>query len=222
MAQSPTKATNADIPLAFVNHELLFSAPLFDRSTIARSLFESLGQRNLRIENSYERPNPSTPPEIQTVLELPKYRCIISVGMRAVAVQVTNPAWLDAEKIGEIADSALEILRSNRPPVLATQRSTLALHVVPRETSIADITAKFAPRTLPSIAPTQALAYGLSIYAADRSILIDSSAQYPNGLFLRLVRSYPAQESIQEITRMLRADESSLLTDLGLRVELDA
>ncbi len=61
--------------------------------------------------------------------------------------------------------------------------------------------------------------YGVSVYFGDYSFVIDGSAVFPGGVFVKLLRTFPPEKQFDEMAKVLYEDEQSVLKRLGLKLQ---
>jgi len=61
--------------------------------------------------------------------------------------------------------------------------------------------------------------YGFSVYYTDYSFVMDSSASFPGGVFIKLIRNFASEKRFEEMAAILYKDEETALRRLNLKLK---
>lgn len=61
--------------------------------------------------------------------------------------------------------------------------------------------------------------FGVSAYYGDFSFVIDGSAMFPNGLFIKLTRGFQPGTRFEEMADTIYKDEEKVLRRLGFKIQ---
>jgi hypothetical protein len=129
-----------------------------------------------------------------------------------------DPNWEEAEMITKLARAGIDAVITNTKAEIASQQLVLAMHLKPQFQSIREITSRFIQISDQSLIGNDVRAYGFSIYKDNSSLVVDSSNLYPEGLFVRLARTFGPETPFEDITNTLYKDEARALELLELRL----
>lgn len=215
--------SHADVPLSFLEYKVLFKEPIFEawdrHSAIVRATYDAFREWNIGLESISGKQQPANAGEIQFTFSLLNGRASFNVGLGFASIFVTNPSWEEAELITKLASRGIEAVRTSTKAENERQVITLAMHLKPMDASIRDLTSRFVRADALSVMGNKVRAYGFSVYLEDSSWLVDSSALYPDALFVRITRTFVPTMSFQEVATTLKKDEDSLLDLLQLRLD---
>jgi len=222
MPDTPTK-TPARIPISFLEYRMEYGEPFFELqklySLIAAGLFEAYKNWNVRLENIAFKQNPSNLGEVSLSVALPGGRYVLNVGLAATSFIVSNPYWQEAETIQKAAETGISVVRTATGVSVKSQRATLGMHLQAVTGQIAEFPGELM-RVDHNILPGKgSRGFGISVYKEDLTWVVDTSAQFPGGLFMKIDRSFEPKVSLGEIASRLNEDEEKLFDLLGLEVE---
>lgn len=136
----------------------------------------------------------------------------IRIGLGQVTFSVANPAWEQVPKLLPIIDEVARSIRDIAGDLPSWQQLTLAFHVTPGEVDFRTATSALVN---PS-AVGEWLFYGVGLYGADNSLVIDKSLRHEGAAFVRLQRKYAGNAALADIAARLFEDEVGALRLLGI------
>lgn len=205
-----------------MDYRVFYKEPVFDlwdrRGAVAQTLFRAFRQWNVGAENINRSPNPADSGESLVSVELLNKRVLFSVGLTSAGAVVTRPAWDEQAQLLAIASAGIEAVRSILTVSMSRQVVSLAMHLQPQGRTILDITSNFVRPIAAFAGQDTPTAFGFSVYSENAAWVVDRSALFSNTLFIRLTRSFPADQTLAEVANTLRKDEEKTLGILGLRI----
>ena len=158
---------------------------------------------------TFQRPSTAPPPQMRVV-----------VRWSSLTVSVDQPDWSGSESIARLCSTALEtIVRVANVPV-QSQQVSLNMHVQSKTTPRSDLTGVLLTPQARELMDGAIVGQGLILHRENAMILIDNSAAFANGLFVRIQRTFDNAAGIGQIAEILLRDERKLWDVLGLEGEL--
>jgi hypothetical protein len=158
---------------------------------------------------TFNRPVSAPPPQMR-----------VAVRWSSLTVSVDRPDWSEAESISKLCGAALETLaRISNVPV-QSQQVTLSFHVQSKTTPRNELTGVLLTPQARELLNGAILGQGLILHRENAMILIDNSAAFANGLFVRIHRTFDSAASIAQMADILLTDEQKLWDILNLEGEL--
>ena len=213
----------ADIPFSFVEYQATFRDPIFEvwelRSALLAAVFRALHEWDARLEKVTWKQNPTNAAEVQVMFALPSVEAVFRDSLGGATLFVNNPDWSKSDVIGKIARVGTAAVLGVSKGEIGKQHLTLAMHLMPTEGSIHDITSRYVRFEDAGSMAGQVRAYGFSIYRENCAWVVDSSALYVDALFVRISRTFSPTTPFSEVASELSREESDLLNLLQLRLE---
>ena len=138
------------------------------------------------------------------------------MGIRGVTISVLNLDWSRAPLLTSTFQSAVDALKTSIQRELEGQQITLGLHLKPGARPFRERMTRFVSSK--ALGSDDAKVFGVSVYYPDYAFAIDSSGAVPDGLFVKIVRTFNAQKRFEEMASILYKDEEAVLHRLGLRL----
>jgi len=154
--------------------------------------------------------------EAHISFSLPSLFSTILVGIRGVTISVLNADWSRIPLLTSVLQSAVDALKAGIQKELEAQQITLAFHLKPGAKAFRERMTRFVNSK--ALASDDAKSFGVSVYYPDSAFVIDSSGVVPDGLFVKVVRTFSAQKRFEEIATVLYKDEEAVLHRLGLKL----
>jgi len=216
-------STIAEIEHSFFEYRANFKQPMVSLlkselhgETVA-ALYKALAPWAVGLENIIWNQAAKSLGEVQLGVTVPSLFAGIQVGVGGLVMNVVNPDWTRAPQILSLFQTALDTLRGTIVEELQSQETALGFHVRPGRKPFREIVTQFVNSKL--LESEDAKMFGVSVYYGDSSFVIDSSAVLPDGVFIRLTRSFPELVSFEEMAGIIYRDEESVLRRLGLKLQ---
>jgi len=219
----PEELSIANIQQPFLEYRANYKEPItllcFDKrqGENITTLHKALAPWQLTFENISWNQAAKNLGEAQLTIAVPSQFASIHVGISNVTATVLKPDWSRAPVLISLFQTGLDALRTSIGQDFQTQQITLGLHLMPgtkpfRETIKQFVNAK-------ALGSDDGAFFGVSVYHADHAFVIDSSAPFPGGVFVKVVRNFAPEKKFEEMAAIVHKDEVSVLSLLGLKLE---
>lgn len=213
----------ADIQMPFLEYRAPYKDPItsiwFGRQQgeIVDALLKALSPWQVRLENVTWNQAAKTLGEAQLTFGVPSLLSTLNVGVGSLTITALNPDWSRAPILASLFQTAVDALKQSIRQELQSQQVTLGFHLKPgakpfRETLTQFVNAK-------ALGVDDASFFGVSAYYSDFSFVLDASASFPAGVFVKLVRNFGAEKRFEEMATVLSKDEETVLHRLGLTLK---
>lgn len=209
----------ADIPESYFEYVARFEKPMFRAWSIPNKCIEALypevSSYGATLGDVTWNQETKSARDLQIVINVPKLRATLRVGLEAAVFNVSNPDWSEGPQLIEAFQRSLAAIRHAGEATVSSQEVALAMHVRPGKTT------KPFRDVLASLIDTkrigEAQAFGLVTYNDDSSTLIDKSTRYADAVFIRVFRTFPPSREFVAIAAQIYEDESKALALFGLQ-----
>ncbi len=219
----PDELTIADIQLPFLEYRAAYKEPITSiwfgkqQGEIINALLKALSPWQVNLENITWNQTAKNLAEAQLTFAVPSLFSSFNVGVGGLTITVLNPDWSRAPTFVSLLQAGLDALKRSIGQELQTQQVTLGFHVKPGARPFREIVSQFVnTKTLGS---EDAAFYGVSAYYGDYSFVIDGSASFPGGVFIKLIRSFASEKRFEEMAAILYKDEETTLHRLHLKLK---
>ncbi len=158
---------------------------------------------------TFQRPTTLPPPQMRVALR-----------WSTLTVSVDQPDWTEAASIAKLCTIAQQTATRVGGAQLKSQEVSLAMHVQSETTPRSEITEVLLTPSARELLDGNLLGQGLIVHRENGMILIDNSAVFANGLFIRIQRKFDASVTLDRAGEVLLQDEEKLWNILGLEGEL--
>jgi hypothetical protein len=213
----------ADVRKPFFAYRLFFQDPLFDLDELdnvaSKAAFLAFRPWNISLENVTFKEDAANLAEEATTFSFLNGKITFSITPGGCSIGVTDANWSDTELVANIVAAGTQAVLKAIGATVDKQLGSILMHLIPGTGTTLDITSKIVRFDAPNIvgAPVQTL--GFAVHRDDLLWVVDKSAHFQNGLFVRLDRWFLASDSFEQIAIQLNDDESKLLDMLGLEVD---
>jgi hypothetical protein len=139
-----------------------------------------------------------------------------ALGLGKVHVRAENLDWTEADQFVSSHVAALEAVRKKGGVQIQSQQLVVQMHIQLKDRSRKDVTAPLLSPVAANLLKGQPDFSGVLLFQGKAIFVIDASAAYANGLFVRISREHPADATLYELAAALRKDEEQLFSVLGL------
>ena len=137
--------------------------------------------------------------------------------MGAIGTSILNPDWSRVSQFVSLFQTAADTARAVTGQTFKSQQTTLGFHLIPDKTSFRNALSRFV--NLANLDAEGAKMFGVSAYFDDFSFVIDASAVFPEGVFIKLNRTYSGEVRFEQMADTIHKDEESVLRLLGLKIQ---
>jgi hypothetical protein len=209
------------IPLASAEYQARFERPYIgfianDRPRAFEAVVAALLPFNLRLANT-EVIVTGTPADHKVIFKIPERGISFEFGAEGYKFNKDGSNWSTVDDDGKVLIAAERALLEGTGTEIQWCMVTLAMHLElpakPRE----EILAPFMPEPFkPLMAEHKIQTHGNHIKWADGDVLLDFSAVYANGIFLRLSSKFKGRPALSEILGKVWRDQEALFRILGV------
>jgi len=204
----------AEFLMSSLEYRAVFREPIFSafetRTEIVKVLYDAFREWNVTFEDITLRSVVMTANDLQVGCDLLSKRVTFTVMLNSCTLVVTNPNWSEAPLIQQLVERGLGAVHAIGGAVW-NQTVTLAMHIRGAGQSRLERTARFRPSLTGGPPTKKELGFAFCVYADDISWLIDLSAVYSDALFVKIVRSFEASITFDQIGATLYNDEREVL-----------
>ncbi len=158
---------------------------------------------------TFHRPNTAPPPQMR-----------VAVRWSTLTVSVDQPDWTEAESVAKLCDTAVETVVRIANAKIKSQQVSLGMHVQSKTTQRSALTAALLTNQARELMDGEITGQGIILHRERSMIVIDNSAVFANGLFIRIQRTFDHSVDVAQISETLLRDEQKLWDVLGLEGEL--
>jgi hypothetical protein len=219
----PQEPAIADIQAAFFEYRANFTEPITpfwysrQQGEIINAIHKALAPWQLGFENISWNQAAKNLGEAHISFTLPSLFSTILVGVAGVNISTLNPDWSRAQTFVAVFQTGMDALTASVGQGFEGQQLTLGFHVKPGEKPFRETMSQFV--NAKALESEQAAFYGVSVYYADHSFVMDGSLAFPGGIFVKFIRNFAGEKRFDEMTATLREDEEFVLGLLGLKLK---
>lgn len=219
-----TQVIHAEIPFGQIEYNISFKAPIFeawrDTTKLIPSVLSALEPFGFKLDGVELKYQPEKLNDRFVIFRRATPGFVFSVGVGRMGFLIENVDWSEAENIVACAAAAMGAVQKISNFEIATQQLTLIMHVQFKEKNRAEITAPLlAPSALKLLDGT-VNCHGIILTREKATIVVDGSAAFANGIFVRIVREHSPDRTLAQMAETLRKDEQILFDVLGVTGEL--
>jgi len=213
----------ADIQAGFLEYRSNFKEPItplwFGRQQgeIVNSLQKALAPWQLGFENITFNQAAKSLAEAYMNFALHSLFFSLQVGIAGVTISLLHPDWSRAAVFQSLFQAGLDAVKQSTEQELQTQQVTIAFHLKQGTKPFRDAMLRFV--NAKGLGSENAQFFGVSVYNDGFTLVMDKSAAFPDGVFVRLTRMFAPDAGFEAITTALYADEVSALRLLGLKLQ---
>lgn len=207
-------------PGGFLECRTLFKEPIFSawygRGEILRDLYRALAPWRIELQNISWNRDAKNLQETQISCFIPSLSAAVHIGIGGVTMSALNPEWSHAEQLAVLFQTALAALKASTSTEIASHTTALGFHLKPGKKPFREVMKQFV--NAKALGSGNASMCGISVYAPDYSFVVDSSALYPDSVFVKMTRVFPGGMTFDQMAGIIYRDEETLLGRLGLKL----
>ncbi len=215
------------IPLASAYYQARFERPYIgfiglERPRAFEAVLTALLPFNLRLANT-EIVTTGIPAEHKAIFKIPERGISFEFGAEEYSFNKDFSSWTTANNDGQILLAAEQALMEGSGAKVASCMARVEMHLQllnkPRE----EVLAPFLPEPFKALmTQRQTQGYGNHIVFADGDVLLDFSAGFANGIFLRFSSRFNGHPPLSEVLEKVRSDQIALFGILGIEEATNA
>jgi hypothetical protein len=220
--------TKAEIVYSLVEYTTAFKRPLFGAPSPPHELIagvldaleplgyvfggvEAMTPQTLNLGDLaviFRRANPAVPTRS------------FALSLGKLYVKAENLDWTEAGQFVASHIAAIQAVREKGGAETQSQQLVVQMHIQLKDRSRKDVTVPLLSPVAAKLLEGDPDFSGVVLIHGKATLVIDASAAYANGLFIRISREHPADATLQDLAAVLRADEDRLFGVLGLQGDL--
>ncbi len=211
--------TQAEIAFSQLEYTCTFKGPILPAGAVVGAILEALGPSGYTLsgmELSAKTPKPDDWSIVfrRTAPAVPARS--LALGFGKAVITADNLDWGEAEGFIASHGAALKAIQDTGGAATQTQHLVVALHVQLKARPRCDVTAHLLSREGLSLLDGEVKFPGIILHKDKASVIIDASAGFANGLFLRITREHSGDATLQHLAEALRKDEEQVFAVLAL------
>jgi hypothetical protein len=209
------------IPYSFADYVARFRRPAIkflggDRVAVVQAIVDAWLPWDFKISNMELRTEGNLA-EQGINFKLPEHGVSFFVTATECRFNKENASWNSEDETLKLLDAVQKAVLDSTSAEIAIQTLTLSIHFQPRTKPNKIILAALAaPAVTHLYSSDEPTAYAYILKWKDRSVTLDGSANFANGIFLRLSHEFDDKASLGQIARQLHEDELSVFQMLDV------
>jgi hypothetical protein len=213
----------ADIQQSLFEYRTGFKDPIMDiwyggrHGELISAVQKALSPWGVGLENIVWSQSPKNLGEVQVTFGVPSMIASIQVGIGGVTMNALNPDWSRVSQFISLFQTGVNAVTAAVGQDLQAQQTTLGFHIKPGAKPFREILGGFV--NAQGLGSDDAAMFGVSVYYSDFIFVIDKSVMFPEGVFVRLIRTFSAAARFEEMAARIYKDEETVLHRLGLKLQ---
>lgn len=218
----PSEKTQIEIPYGVVEYTAFFKEPIFegwDNPDLQLNVLRALSPYGFTLDGVeykdesekasehaivFRRTNPATP------------GMNLTLGLGKAVITAENLDWSEAEHFVLAMKTALSAILDTASASLRSQQVALGMHIQLKSKLRKDVTMPLLSAEGLRMIEGNISFPGIVLHVEKGHIVIDASAVFANGLFIRLFREHSPDVPLEMLAEVLRKDEERVFEVLGL------
>jgi hypothetical protein len=218
----PPEKTQIEIPYGVVEYTAVFNEPIlegWDNPTLQANVLRALSPYGFSLDGVeykdesekvsehaivFRRTNPATP------------GMNLTLGLGKAVITAENLDWSEAERFVLAMKTALSAILDTAPASLRSQQVALGMHIQLKSKLRKDVTMPLLSAEGLRMLEGNISFPGIVLHVEKGHIVVDASAVFANGLFIRLFREHSPDVPLEKLAEVLRKDEERVFEVLGL------
>jgi hypothetical protein len=217
-----TEKTQIEIPYGAVEYAAIFEQPIFegwDNPALTTNVLSALSPYGFNLDGVEYKNNSEKANEHAIVFRRtvpPNPTMVLTLGIGKAVVTAENLDWSDAQRLIKLMNDALSAILDTAHAKVKLQQLTLGMHVQLKAKQRKDVTMRLLSPEGMRIFEGDISFPGVILHVDRGHILIDASAVFANGMFVRIFREYSSEATLEHLAQTLQRDEERLFESLGL------
>ncbi len=213
----------ANIQRPFLEYRSTFNDPITPvwygarQGEVVGAVLKALSPWHLGLDNISWNQGAKNLAEMQLTFAVPSLLAAVQLGIGGITASAINPDWSRVSQFVSLFQTAVDTLKAVAGQELMTQQTTLGLHVLPDKKPFREALSRFI--NIANLGVSDAKMFGVSAYYSDFSFVIDSSAVFPEAIFIKLNRTYSGVARFEEMAATILKDEEKILELVDLRLQ---
>lgn len=209
------------IPLANAEYQVRFVIPHVgfianDRPKVVEALVAAFMPFNFRLANT-EVVTAGTLADHKMIFRIPDRGITFQFGAEEYRFTKEGASWTTVDDDVQVVLAAERALLGESNVTVGSRLVTLAMHLQPLTKQREEILAPFFPEPFKGfVTQRKLLTHANHLKWEDGEVLLDFSAFFANGIFLRLTSQLDGQTTLPEILTKVRNDRAAVFGILGI------
>ena len=209
------------IPLANAEYQVRFESPHLgfianDRQKVVEAIVAALLPFNLRLANT-EIVAAGTLADHKMIFRIPERGITFQFGAEEYRFTKERASWATLDDDVQVALAAEQALLGESNVTVGACLVVLEMHLQPLTKQREEILAPFLPEPFKSFMTQRKLMnHGNYIKWEEGEVLLDFSAVFPDGIFLRLTSQFAGQIALKEILTKARNNQTAVFGILDI------
>jgi hypothetical protein len=222
--EKPTTKYPIELPYGVFEYTAFFLEPALDAWTntasIIRQMLRVLEIYGFNFDNVEVKNRSEKPAEYEISFKSASPNIAFHLSVAKLTITCENLSWGDKDKAMEILNAGIKAVLELTKAEIRSQRAHLAMHIQLKTAKPDTVTERLLSPIAHSLMDGALEMSGIILLRKGTRVIIDASAAFANGLFVRLQREHAKEVALEQIAEMLYNDEKQLFDVLGLEGEL--
>jgi hypothetical protein len=226
MAASPQQRQKESvlIPHGIVDYTITFEKPILGVWTnvqfLISDVLNGLAPHGFTLEGVEVNANVQKPSEHHVAFRRSSPAVAFNLWLGKLSVTADNLSWDQKEWALGVFSAGIETIMGKSGAKIAGHQITLAMHVQLKTKTLAEITEPLLSSATAGLLDGAISFSGIIFQREQSTLIVDRSLAFANSLFVRLLRTHPANTPLTQIAEQLYRDEKQFFDSLGLEGEL--
>jgi hypothetical protein len=220
----PTIKFPIELPYGLFEYTAFFLEPALDAWTnvafLIQQMLRTLEPYGFNFDDVEVKNRTEKPAEHTILFKSTAPNITFHMGVSKLTIACENLSWGDKDKALEILKTGINTVLGLTKGEIKSQRAHLAMHIQLKTAKPDAVTERLLSPVAHSLLDGAVEFSGIILLRKGARVIIDASAAFANGLFVRLQREHSKQVTLEQIAEMLYKDEKQLFDVLGLEGEL--
>ncbi len=220
----PTTKFPIELPYGLFEYTAVFVEPALDAWTniafIIQQMLKVLEPYGFNFDDVEIKNRTEKPAEHTISFKSTAPNITFHLGVSKLTIACENLSWGDKDKAIEILKTGIKAAVGLTKGEIRSQRAHLAMHVQLKTAKPDAVTERLLSPVAHSLLDGAVEFSGIILLRKGARVIIDASAAFANGLFVRIQREHTKQTTLEQIAETLYTDEKQLFDVLSLEGEL--
>jgi hypothetical protein len=222
-AVTPEK-TQVQIPYAVIEYTAVFKRPILeawaDSASLIAAILDSLAPFGFTIDGVEQKVQHEKVSEHAFVFRRGSGGLTFALHLGKVVINAENLDWSEAEQFITGARAGIGAILERAKAQIQSQVLVLLMHLQLKVRERQEVTAPLLSKAGLGLLEGDLKLAGVILQRGKATIVVDASAGFANGLFVKVTREHAGDVTFEQIAAILRADEIRLFETLGFEGEL--
>jgi hypothetical protein len=215
----------AEIPYGLFEYTALFEKPILEALggsvvPVIAAVLDALGPWGFKVDGVEVKRSPEKLIEHGVVFRRtspPTPAMSLALSFNRIFISAENLDWSEADNFMAAMRAGVDAIQRTANPKIQSQHVALGMHIQLKMKPRNEVTAPLLGESARRLLDGDVRFSGIILNREKCSVIIDASAAYANGLFVRMFREHPPAVTWTHLAEALRKDEEQLFEVLGLQ-----